>query len=625
MLLNSTFKLWITLEAGHRLGEDRRSGAFELLLVTPLTVGDILGGQVRALRRQFLRPLLVVVVVELIFAGMMVRRYNMRQDVYTLLAIVIMLVADVAALIWVGMLAALTARSQTRATMAAVIRIFVVPWIAFAGILVVWNVCSLLDLTRQTPGGRFELGLWLGTGLLADLFYGLRARRSLRVRFREMALRPLIRERAQFRWRQFPEKMAAAVAGFAGRIVAPRFRKPVVVCLAAVLALGALVLARTRSQFPPPVLVSITQSNAPMGFYPVSGRSPGVFLVLPDGTLWRWGWTGPPTMRRAAVPEQIGAARNWVKATGYGTYCLGLRADGTIWEWGHGHGDMQSDPQPALPGQDWIDIGVGWNHAITLRKDGTLWNRDERGTAVQQLIHASSNRWVQFGAASNWTAVACRDDGTFGLQSDGTLWAWGHIVGSRGGSYWVSTNLTVPTLVCAETNWIGLDANCLVRNRAGELWSAAFAVPDAQAGASAVCSLVSSNWAADHAHSVSPWMKAQVRSDGALWAAFRSWAGVPPSAQEWRQIGSRSDWVEVWGAGGTLFGLTSDGTLWAWGIDLGAEPALSFESRLQLLKDRLSGRGGGGQNPTQPMLKQPRPLLRLLVPNKQNVPAGVLP
>jgi hypothetical protein len=550
-----------------------------------------------------------VVAVELIFAGMMVRRHNAREEVYTLLVIVIMLVADVAALIWVAMLAALTARSQTRATMTAVVRILVVPWIAFAGILAVWNACSLLDLTRQTPGERFTLGLWLGTGLLADLFYGLRAWRSLRVRFRELAQRPLIPERTHFRWRQFPGKMAAAMVGFAGRIVAPRFRKPVVVCLAAVLALAGVVLARTRSQFPPPVLVSITQSNGPVRIFPVLPRN-GVFLVLPDGTLWRWGWTGPPTMRRAAVPEQIGAARNWVKATGDGSYCLGLRADGTVWEWGYHYGNMHNDPQPAFPGRDWTDICVGWNHMIALRKDGTLWNRDDRGIAIQQLIHANSNRWVQVGTASNWTAVSIRGGAMFGLRSDGTLWAWGSLAGSRVGSLWFHTNLTFPTQVCAETNWIGLDAGGLVRNRAGELWEAGVGLPNAQAGASAVCSFISSDWAADHVHSVSYQTQDRVRSDGTLWTAGRPWVGL------WRQIGSRSDWVDVWVAGETWFGLTSDGTLWVWGTDLGAKPVLNFESRLELLKDRLSGgRGGGRQGFIQPILKEPRPLLRL-VPKK---------
>ncbi len=179
----------------------------------------------------------------------------------------------------------------------------------------------------------------------------------------------------------------------------------------------------------------------------------------------------------------------------------------------------------------------------------------------------------------------------------------------------MNTNLTVPTLVCAETNWIGLEANGLVRNRAGELWDAGFVWPDAQTGASSVCTLVSPNWATDRARSVAFRMKAQVRSNGTLWVASRPWIGFPPSSQEWRQIGSRSDWLGVWLVGGTSFGLTSDGTFWAWGFDLGAEPVLTFEARLGLLKERLGGRSWVGGNFSPPILKEPRPLLRL-VPSK---------
>jgi ABC-type transport system involved in multi-copper enzyme maturation permease subunit len=96
VFLNSTFKFWITLEAGHRLGEDRRSGAFELLLATPLTVPDILRGQWLALRRQFLKPLMVVMVVEVFFA-VVLRLSHKRDIVYAMVVFTLMLPIDAAA------------------------------------------------------------------------------------------------------------------------------------------------------------------------------------------------------------------------------------------------------------------------------------------------------------------------------------------------------------------------------------------------------------------------------------------------------------------------------------------------------------------------------------------------
>ena len=64
-MLNCLLKLWIAIEAGQRLAEDQKIGALELLLTTPLSVRDILRGQLLSLGRQFLGPLLVVLAVEL--------------------------------------------------------------------------------------------------------------------------------------------------------------------------------------------------------------------------------------------------------------------------------------------------------------------------------------------------------------------------------------------------------------------------------------------------------------------------------------------------------------------------------------------------------------------------------
>jgi ABC-type transport system involved in multi-copper enzyme maturation permease subunit len=596
VLLNCSFKAWIALEAGHQSGEDRRSNAFELLLVTPMTVDDILGGQWRAMRRQFLWPLLLVVAVELIFAAVMYNVARRRDDAYVLLAVAVMLVADVTALVWVAMLTALTSRSQTRATLAAVFRIIGVPWMAFAGVFAAWQAAYFMDWIRQPASDSFELCVWLCAGFLADLIFGLHAWKSLRRNFREIALRPLVRERTHFHLRQFLGDAVAAVGRLAARIVAPRWRMPVAVGLIAALALAAVALVRARPKAPPPVVVSIKQVKVGMGIFPC-GR--GVLMVLPDGTLWKWGRSARTL---AVVPEQVGEARDWVKAIGNARYSLGLRANGTIWTLGYANAYF--DTKPPVDGSDWRDIGVGEGWALVLRKDGTIWGSEWGFTAT-------SRQWNQVETESNWTAVSCRDGGVFGLRSDGTLWTWGQLYCSRDGSYWVSTNISSPTRVCAETNWIGLDDGGLVRNRAGETWQAATALPDAQASASIVCTLVNSNGVGNHIHALSYRAKAEIRSDGTLWTGHAPWAGMPPSNLQWRQIGSRRDWTDVWNIGGTWFGLTADGTLWVWGVDLGAERAPSFTERLEMLKERIAGTRAGRGVPGPPVLKEPRPLLRL--------------
>src|SRR6185437_16882277 len=59
-LFQTFLKLWLVSEACTRLADDRRIGALELLLSTPLTTGEMLCGQWLAFRRQFAKPVLVV-------------------------------------------------------------------------------------------------------------------------------------------------------------------------------------------------------------------------------------------------------------------------------------------------------------------------------------------------------------------------------------------------------------------------------------------------------------------------------------------------------------------------------------------------------------------------------------
>jgi hypothetical protein len=623
-IINSALKLWITLEAGQRLGEDRRAGAFELLLATPLTVGDFLRGQILALRRQFLRPLLLVTALELILTLVLKGHGTLNtQDFYTCLAGVCMLWADVVTLPWVAMAAALTCKNQTQATSFTVARIFILPWVMFGAIMAGLNLLYEMDLMRWQPGERCGLGLWFGIGIATDLLFGLRAWHTLRKNFRRLAVQSFLPEPPHSPWWHFCWQAVKWTGRLAGRCVPVRARKPVFACLAAIVAVGAVLLVRhSQPHFPPPVLVSITQSNAPFNIFPGGGG--GVFFIMPDGTLWQWGKPGAPQSPRAVVPEQVGTAHAWVKVVGAGTHCLGLRADGTIWGWGFSNGRYSPEPQPAVGGHDWIDLGTGLHHASAVKRDGTLWTWNEPLVANNDKAEPQRGLWAavanQPGLTvlpdSNWVSVYCGDVSTFALQKDGTLWAKGHLPRFMLENW---ENRTMPlTLVCAETNWTSLDANGLARNQTGELWDLRNARPNPQARASEACSLVSSNWVSDRVRSESVWSRVQVRANGTLWTAPLR-PSPPPAllAEDWRQLGTRSDWVAVWGQARTGFGLTADGTVWTWGVELGQEPVKTYESRLELLRDRLTG----GLRPTPDNISspippsfvaQPRPLLKLV-------------
>src|SRR5208283_989722 len=124
LFLNSVLKLWIGIEACQRLAEEKKAGSLEILLSTPLNEREILRGQFLALRRQFLKPLAVVGGVEIVFM-LAVSRHSVlpaeeggRQVAFGLAGI-ILLILDIAALTWVALRVALTAKSPDRASASA--------------------------------------------------------------------------------------------------------------------------------------------------------------------------------------------------------------------------------------------------------------------------------------------------------------------------------------------------------------------------------------------------------------------------------------------------------------------------------------------------------------------------
>ena len=52
-------------QACHCLAEARRNNALEMLLATPLTVDQIIRGQILALKRIFLVPIIVILALEI--------------------------------------------------------------------------------------------------------------------------------------------------------------------------------------------------------------------------------------------------------------------------------------------------------------------------------------------------------------------------------------------------------------------------------------------------------------------------------------------------------------------------------------------------------------------------------
>ncbi len=188
IILNVLMKGWVASETGRQIVEDRKSGALELLLSTPITIREVVHGQWLALRRQFFAPFVVVLAVWFISMVVGGRDMHSRSDRSSWflfwIAMTAMLALDLVTIFWVGLAQSLTARSAQHAANATAARVFVVPWVGFALVMLVVS----LDLIRSRgTSPEFVLGLWFFMGLMADLFFGFASYNRVMSEFRSLA------------------------------------------------------------------------------------------------------------------------------------------------------------------------------------------------------------------------------------------------------------------------------------------------------------------------------------------------------------------------------------------------------------------------------------------------------
>jgi hypothetical protein len=178
----------------------------------------------------------------------------------------------------------------------------------------------------------------------------------------------------------------------------------------------------------------------------VAGGFDHCLALKSDGTLWAWGNNirgelGDGTTIERHVPTRIGTDTDWVTVAGGSGFSLALRSDGTLWAWGSNQYGQLGDgttarrhvPTRAGTDTDWVAVAGGSDHSLALKSDGTLWAWGNNvkgelgdGTTVDRHIP------TRVGTETTWM---CAGGGGFGgtnggvsmgLQSDGSLLAWGY-------------------------------------------------------------------------------------------------------------------------------------------------------------------------------------------------------
>jgi ABC-type transport system involved in multi-copper enzyme maturation permease subunit len=566
LMLNGTFKFWIILEAGQRLAADAKSGAFELLLSTPLAAREIVRGQILALRRQFLKPLLAVAGIELyllwsLMAGPAHLRSFSPSCVFCLgMAGILMLAADAVTLSVVGMEAALAEQNQARASVKTAGRVLALPWLLWAGLEAIVEVWTYLFPETGFISWKFHIGSWFAIGMVLDFLFARAAWRRLTGSFRELALRRFGPAPARASLLSRCAKTGRAIRDHLWS--RPRNRKWAA-GFAALLVIGSLlaVWESNRSHDPPPEVVVIGPSDG-TALQAIAASPGGVYLVLPDGSLWRWGLT--ERTNRAALPERVGPNRDWRMVSVNGPQRLGVRRDGTLWQWQTNGAFTQVGVD-----HDWVEAVGGPAYKVARKKDGTLWTWGD--IAMSNAPPSSPPVWIPSPTATNhiWKAQQASPATipfpipnamvprvvinqalvggagaittrrifpglcNLAVDSDDTLWMWGSVflAGSFPGiataslTNWVNY-YSDPIQVCRETNWVGFVAG-RPQNKQGETWDLFAAPPNPAESITSIGNLF---------HSDTP-----------------------------VQVGTNRDWTAVESTWNGIVAVRLDGSLWGWG------------------------------------------------------------
>ena len=296
-------------------------------------------------------------------------------------------------------------------------------------------------------------------------------------------------------------------------------------------------------------------------WYAVSQGSPDwprMMWVKNTGTLWGAGknnfrstlgqnsLANPP---EASSPIQIGNEDGWSGNIQFGYEgAMAVKTNGTLWMWGNGENGMmglndtvsRSSPTQVGTETTWSTahntIMTTNKQSAAIKTDGTLWSWGyNSGGYLGQGNKTQYSSPTQIGTGTDWAEVG-GGYAKLALKTNGTLWAWGYnqdttgIIGQNN-----QTNYSSPRQVGTETTW------------------------------------------ATFASTMCPNFKGGIKTDGTLWMWGRNNYGQlglnegPGGSSGARssphQVGTDTNWWQIRGAGSSMAGVKTDGTLWAWGYN----------------------------------------------------------
>ena len=320
---------------------------------------------------------------------------------------------------------------------------------------------------------------------------------------------------------------------------------------------GALGLGNTTYYSSPVQVGSLTD------WLVLSSAQYSSYGIKTNGTLWSWGQNynagqlGLGNTTDYSSPKQVGALTAWSQVVGlqYGAYAL--KTDGTMWSWGaNGLGQLgignttdYSSPKQIGALTTWAYIGAPVFNAFAIKTDGTLWAWGYGLSGQLGLGNTTAySSPKQVGSLTNWSSITGASTSAIATKTDGTMWTWGSNAQGQLG-LGNTTDYSSPKQVGALTNWYKVNGGN----------SSFFAT----------------------------------KTDGTLWAwgnngSGRLGLGNITNYSSPKQVGTLTTWKEarMGRNGNSSFGLKTDGTLWAWGVNgsgqLGLNNATNYSSPVQV-------------------------------------------
>ena len=207
--------------------------------------------------------------------------------------------------------------------------------------------------------------------------------------------------------------------------------------------------------------------------------------IQSDGTLWSWGQNGSDyqlgdgTTTDKTTPKQISTNTDWKTLSIGVSHTVLIKNDHTLWGFGNGSsgafgtGTFANLTTPTQIGggtADWEAVSCGNNFTLAIKTDGTLWGWGKNGSKqLGNNSYSDEYNPMQIGTDTNWKMVAASEKGnSFGIKTDGTLWAWG------GNSLGGGAAIGIPTQVGTDNNWkivATLDDSHFAIKTDGTLWA----------------------------------------------------------------------------------------------------------------------------------------------------------